>query len=214
MRLRPLLPEDAPVVYDVMVQSFADLAARFHEDPAPPPGDPEPGRLRIRHLATTDPGGAWLAEEDGAVVGAALALLREGLWGLSLLVVRPGVQSRGTGRALLERALAYGEGARGQIILASSDARALRAYARAGLTLHPTAIAQGVPAAVAMPAGVRPYEPGDRSMTDAIGRHVRGAPHGDDLDVMRESGAAVLVLPDGGYVVHRDGGVGLLAARD
>src|SRR3712207_3542342 len=99
MVIRTLVPDDAPAVLDVMVAAFDDLAIRSGEGPPPPP-HPAPGHLRIRHLAGTDPGGAWLAEDDGQVVGAALALLREGLWGLSLLVVRPAVQSRGTGRAL------------------------------------------------------------------------------------------------------------------
>ena len=45
-----------------------------------------------------------MAERDGAVAGAALALLREGLWGLSLLVVDPDAQCAGAGRELLARA--------------------------------------------------------------------------------------------------------------
>ena len=92
-----------------------------------------PGRADQR----TDPGGAWVAERDGEVVGGALAIMREGVWGLSLLVVRPDAQSSGAGRELLARAFAYGDGARGHIVLASRDPRALRAYARLGLTLHP-----------------------------------------------------------------------------
>ena len=92
---------------------------------------------RFRHVIETDPGGAWLAEEDGRPVGAALAILREGLWGLSLLVVHPDAQSGGIGRALLERTLRYGDGARGGIIASSGDSRALRAYARAGFAAAP-----------------------------------------------------------------------------
>jgi GNAT superfamily N-acetyltransferase len=213
MRLRPLLPADAPAVHEAAVASFEDLARRSGED-VPPRPDPGAAHLRIRRLASTDPGGAWLAEEDGTVAGAALALMREGLWGLSLLVVRPEAQSRGLGRALLERVLAYGREARGHVILASNDPRALRAYARAGLAFHPTATAAGVPRDVASPAEVRPLEPGDRAMTDAVGRHVRGAPHGDDLDALAAGGAEVLVVPGRGYAAHREGEVKLLAAAD
>jgi len=212
MRLRRLLPEDAPAVHDVMVAAFTDLALRFHEEP-PLPADPVPSHLRIRHLARTDPDGAWLAEEDGRVVGAALALVREGLWGLSLLVVRPAAQSQGVGRALLARALAHGNAAHGRIILASSDPRALRAYARAGLTFHPSAVADGIPRGVTMPTGVRLLEPGDRAMTDAVGRLVRGASHGDDLQALQDGGAEALVVPGEGYAAHRFGEVKVLAAR-
>ena len=213
VELRPLLPEDAPAVHELAMAAFEDLARRAGEPPHPPP-DPAAAHLRIRRLATTDPGGAWAAVEDGALAGAALALVREGLWGLSLLVVHPRVQSRGIGRALLARALAHGDGARGHVILASDDARALRAYARAGLTFHPTARAEGVPRALAAPSGVRLMEAGDRALTDAVGRHVRGAAHGDDLDALRAGGAEVLVLPDGGYAAHNQGDVRLLAAFD
>jgi Acetyltransferase (GNAT) domain len=169
--------------------------------------------VRIRHVARTDPGGAWAAELDGALVGAALALVREGLWGLSLLVVHPAAQSGGIGRALLERCLSYGAGARGQVILSSDDPRALRTYAGAGFTLHPAACAEGVPRPLPPPAGVRPLAPQDRPMTDAIGRHVRGAAHGHDLDALVATGSEVLVLPHGGYAAHRDGLVRLVAGR-
>ncbi len=54
--------------------------------------------------------------------------MREGVWGLSIFAVRPGLQSAGLGRALLGRALAHGAGARGGIILSSPDPRALRLY--------------------------------------------------------------------------------------
>ena len=73
--------------------------------------------------------------------------MREGVWGLSLLVVRPDAQSSGVGRELLDRAYEYGDGARGWIVLASRDARALRSYARLGLALHPAVAARGRPRA-------------------------------------------------------------------
>ena len=63
--------------------------------------------------------------------------VREGLWGLSLLVVDPPAQGAGAGRELLGRARAYGNGARGHVILSSTDPRAMRAYARLGLAPHP-----------------------------------------------------------------------------
>jgi GNAT superfamily N-acetyltransferase len=213
VRFRPLLPEDAPAVHEVAKAAFEDLALRSGHAPPPPPHDAG-AHLRIRHVARTDPEGAWVAEADGRVAGAALALMREGLWGLSLLVVHPALQSRGTGRALLELALRHGEGARGHVILSSDDPRALRTYARAGLTLTPAACAEGVPRGVEMPDGVRPLAPEDRPMTDAIGRHVRGAAHGEDLEVLAAAGAEVLVLPHRGFAAHRDGVVRILAALD
>ncbi len=94
------------------------------------------GRLRIAHLQRTDPGGAWVAEDGGEIVGVALALVREGVWGLSLFGVRPELQGRGTGRKLLDATLRYAEGCRGAIILSTPDPRAMRRYARAGFALR------------------------------------------------------------------------------
>src|SRR3954454_5671757 len=73
------------------------------------------GLRRIGHLQQTDPAGAWVAEApDGALVGMALALVREGIWGLSLFGVAAEHRSRGIGRALLDAALTtHGAGARG-----------------------------------------------------------------------------------------------------
>jgi GNAT superfamily N-acetyltransferase len=99
--------EDVVAVHELSVAAFEDLGRRLHEDPHPPP-ELESSLVRINHLIDTDPSGAWVAEDDGRVVGAALALVREGLWGLSLLVVDPARQSEGIGRALLARSLEHG----------------------------------------------------------------------------------------------------------
>jgi Acetyltransferase (GNAT) family len=168
----------------------------------------------MARLLAADPGGAWVAERDGRVVGCSLGLIREGLWGLSLLVVRPDAQSGGVGRELLDRAWEYGRGARGWIVLASRDPRALRSYARLGLDLHPAVAARGRPRAVASPPELRPGTLEDLPLTVDVDRAVRGAAHGDDLVALLESGGDLLVLPERGYAVVRDGAVRLLAARD
>jgi GNAT superfamily N-acetyltransferase len=212
--LRPMVREDALAVFELSVRTFAELAERFHE---PPPPAPQPARalVRLHHVLERDPGGAWVAEHDGEVVGAALAIDRDGLWGLSLLVVDPAHQSRGLGRALLGRALAYADGGRrGGVILASSDSRALRTYARAGFAAHPCLFARGHPVAVERPPGVREGGPADRVLADRVDRAVRGTAHGDDIDAMLRAGSQLLVAPERGYAVIDHGRVRLLAALD
>jgi GNAT superfamily N-acetyltransferase len=205
-------PSDVEAAFAVSVDAFDDYARRRGEPPDPP-APASLARIRIGRSLATDPGGAWVAERDGEIVGAALAIVREGLWGLSLLVVRPDAQSGGAGRELLARAHAYGEAARGWVILASADLRALRSYARLGLHLHPALTARGLARAEAVPE-LRPGTADDLPLTEAVDRAVRGAVHGEDLLALVEAGGRLLVLPERGYAVVRGGEIRLLAAFD
>jgi GNAT superfamily N-acetyltransferase len=212
--LRPMRDDDVEAVNDLSVAAFDDLARR---DGVPPEQRPPAGAayVRLRRLLDSDPGGCWVAEgAGGALDGVALARIREGVWGLSLLAVRPGGQSRGLGSALLDRALEYGDGARGGIILSSSDPRALHVYGRAGFAPQPTGVATGEPRGIAVEPDVRPFTDADHAMAARVDRAVRGAAHGADLDALAEAGCERLVFPGRGYAVHRDGAVKLVAAAD
>ena len=212
MRVRRMEPADAEAVYASSLAAFADLELRLGGTPDPT-ATGSGATHRVARFLRTDPGGAWVAERDGEVIGGALAIMREGVWGLSLLVVRPDAQSSGAGRELLARAFAYGDGARGHIVLASRDPRALRAYARLGLTLHPALAAVGRPRVAAVPE-VRAGTADDLPLTEAVDRFVRGAAHGEDILAMIESGSRFLVLPERGYALVRGAEVRLLAAFD
>jgi GNAT superfamily N-acetyltransferase len=206
--------DDALAVHMLAYKTFSELGERMHEPPQPPPR-PEPALVRIHQLIDRDAGGAWVTERDGEVAGAALALDRDGLWGLSLLVVDPEHQSAGLGRELLQRALAYaGGGRRGGVILASPDARALRAYARAGFAAHPSFRAEGRPRGVERPGRVRDADASDIPLTERVDRGVRGAAHGSDIDALLRADCRMLVIADRGYVVIGGGAVRLLAALD
>jgi predicted N-acetyltransferase YhbS len=172
---------------------------------------------RIRHLLATDPDGAWVAARDGEVVGISLGLVREGIWGLSLLAVAPDLHARGIGKQLLDRALAYGDGCRGHLILSSSSPLAMRRYALAGFALRPCVASSGVVNRARLPAPdprVRDEGHDGIELADAIAREVRGAGHGPDLPHWLALGHRLLTLPDRGFVVHHEGWVKLLAARD
>jgi ribosomal protein S18 acetylase RimI-like enzyme len=213
--IRPLAAADVPACHRLAAAALG----------GEPEGDRERaaraarGRARMRRLLATDPRGCWVAEARGELLGVALALVREGVWGLSLLAVAPGHQGRGIGRRLLDAALASADGTRGAIILSSSDPKAMRRYARAGFDLRPCVAAAGIvrPERLAPAAGLREGEAA-LAAADAISRAVRGAAHGDDLRFLLECDRTrpgrALALGDRAYAVHVDGTPVVLAARD
>lgn len=219
--VRPMLPAD--------VEAAAVVAGTALAGAIPPellPSSPEEERVhmarrvgRVVHLLETDPGGAWVAEgAGGAIVGVALSLVREGIWGLSLLGVDPELQSQGVGRRLLEGSLQTLDGCRGGIILATTDPRAMRSYFRAGFRLLPCIAAAGQINRSRIPDGLK-TRPGtlederDRALIDAASRHARGASHAADVTTLQEAGCELLVHDDGGWAMVRDGSPVVLAAQ-
>ncbi len=213
-----MVAADVPVVDAIAEAAFADLGVRRGR-PDGPRSEADAARnvARLEHLVATDPDGCWVVEAPtGEVTGVGVALVREGVWGLSLLAVSPEHQSSGAGRLLMDRALEYERGARGSIILASDDHRAIRTYARAGFRLLPSLGAMGAVRRGAIPKlpGVRDGEDADLELVAAIDRVLRGAAHGADIGVMRAHGSELLIVEDRGYALHRGGTVMLLGARD
>jgi len=76
--------------------------------------------------------------------------------------------------------VSYAEGTRGQIILSSTDPKAMRRYVRAGFDLVPSVTAAGIVDRGALPAphpDVRAATGDDLDLTEAASRFVRGATH-------------------------------------
>ena len=185
--LRPLAAADAAHVQPLAAEAFDDLAVRLGQPPRAGTGQVrEHYRRQHEHLvAHGRPLGAF---DGGALVGAALSYERAGTWVLALLVVRPGRQSDGTGSALLRASL---EGAPPlRLLHASRDARAMRAYARAGFRLLPALRASGTPRLQGTGPVVRD--------ADAPSVAAAGCEHlAVDLEHVVRSGGRVLALADG-----------------
>jgi len=195
--VRPLRPEEATDAHLLSSRAFDELdraagvALAEHTD-----AWLERGRARVAHLQRTDPDGAWAAEQDGALVGVALASVRERLWFLSLLAVEPGRQGAGTGRLLLEAALRTSQGAAAAWILSSEDPRALRRYARAGFALEPGYATGGTVERALLPAVPDVREGSwavDGERVEDLVRSLRGAGFGPDLGAFEATGARLLV---------------------
>jgi GNAT superfamily N-acetyltransferase len=215
VEIRPMAAADAPAAEAVARAALWDGR----------PGVDDPvtvarGLRRIAHLQRTDPGGAWVAEAGGGeLVGMALALVREGIWGLSLFGVLAEHRNRGVGRALLEAAFeTHGAGARGHLILSSESPAAMRRYARLGLELRPCVAAAGIPDRTRLAAtdgDVRDAGAAGIETADAIGRAVRGAGHGPDLPVaLQDPGAKLLLVEHRAFALVRETRVSLVAGLD
>lgn len=208
--IRPLVPADIPACRNVTVAALDGIGLVL---PADTPENVLRGEARIAHLQRTDPASAWVFEQDGEVVGLSLALVRDGMWFLSLLMVQPGLQGNGVGKQLLDAALATATDR--SWILATTDPSALRRYRHAGFDLIPCVTASGTVERSLLPAidGVREGTwAADGELVDQITRDVRGAGLTPDLPYLDELGFRLL-LTDDGYAIIGKRGLTSLGAR-
>jgi GNAT superfamily N-acetyltransferase len=222
--IRPMRLDDVPVAEELSLAAYTD-AERF-EPPNLTAASPRhtPARAgqwiaRTSHLLGTDPGGCWVAEVSGELVGFAVSFRRDLLWVLASYAVRSGLQGQGIGRPLLEAALSYSRGCLRGMFASSSDPKAYRVYRRAGFTLHPELHLSGVPDRSVIPVveHVREGTPGDFELMDSLDRQRRDAAHGPDHPLL--AGMYRLLVVDrstgSGYAyVHESGAPQLLAASN
>lgn len=200
-----MTPEDLPGVVDLAMRApwaIDDDESRARQ------------RGRVTHQLKTDPQGAWVATEGAAIVGAALALVREDLWGLSLLLVDQAHHGAGIGRGLLARVLECSAGLGHGLIASSEHPAAMRLYARAGFALRPcVGLAGRVGRSPERPAGVEldvAYGP----WMDALAREIRGGGYGSDPGAWRAAGMRLSAVEQRGWCVTSGPRLGCLMARD
>src|SRR4051812_48187252 len=128
---------DVAVAERLSALGFHELETRLtpRSWPDPQPRSTERGAawmVRTRHFLSTDPGGCWVAEDDGGLVGFVTSYTRELMWILATYVVRPDAQGQGIGKALLAAALHHGRGCLRAMLGSSGDPKAARRYRQAG----------------------------------------------------------------------------------
>lgn len=217
-------PDDVPVAERLSAESFFDLDQRTFQRGWPDPELRPAGRVggwvtRTLHFLETDPGGCWVAEDATGMVGMATSFVRDKTWCLATYAVRPGGQSRGLGKQLLEVAMQHGRGCLRAMLSASSDPKAVRRYRLAGFSLHPQMFLTGRVDRSAIPAveRVREGSAADTDLMDSIDRQVRQAAHGPDHGLMQGTWRAIVsdTTTGSGYAyLEENGRVALLAATN
>jgi GNAT superfamily N-acetyltransferase len=221
--LRPMTDEDVPGAVHAFDSGFLAMRARYGLPVTASSLQNDRRRQnRTRHFLATDPGGSWVAEDDGVIVGMSQSFVREGYWVLSQLGAVPGRQGRGFGRELLRLAHSHGDPQSPGTIQCSRDPKAMALYTNLGFSLHPVVAAWGPvrPGAVDRPGEVVRYE--GEAVTDAlldvvtgIDRAVRGSGRRVDIAMMLSGGGNRLLLhEDRAYAVANDNRIVTLGARN
>ena len=223
--IRPMTDSDVPAAERLSDEGFYELDVRMQTASSPPPERRDSGRAerwseRTRHFLRTDAGGCWVAEDETGLVGFATSFVRDTTWCLATYVVRPGLQGRGIGRALLDAAMQHGRACLHGMLSASTDPKALRRYHQAGFALHPHMRLTGEPDRSAIPVveKVRDGSAGDIDLANSVDRQVRGAAHGPDHEYLLEHHRMLVSDSTTGsgyaYLGHREMVVVLLAATN
>ena len=222
--IRPMREADVEAFGEITATSYYEVDARTYQRAWPDPVRRPPGRNgawinRARAALATDPGGCWVAEVDGEVVGGAVSRVRELMWILASFAVRPDLQGRGIGTQLMAAAMHHGRGCLRGMFAASADPGAVRRYRLAGFDLHPQMLLTGVVERSAIPVveRVREGSAGDLDLLDSVDRQTRGAAHLSDHELLLDQFR--LVVSDhttgSGYAyVDADGSPCLLAATN
>lgn len=222
--IRPMREGDLAAMADLTATSYYEVDARTYQRAWPDPVRRPAARNghwmhRTGQALVTDPGGCWIAEVDGEVVGGAVSRVRELMWLLASFAVRHDQQGRGIGTQLMAAAMHHGRGCLRGMFAASADPGAVRRYRLAGFDLHPQMLLTGVVDRGEIPVVDRMREgtAGDVDLLNSVDRRTRGAAHLSDHDLLLAQ--LRLIVTDhstgSGYAyVDDDGSPKLLAATN
>ena len=102
---RPARPEDLEPALRIVQEAYNDL--RVRHGLAATVGLRPP--LFQNFCLAEDPDGLWVAEAGDTLIGFGFAWMRQRFWYLAQLFVRPGIQAKGVGQALLSKTLGQAE---------------------------------------------------------------------------------------------------------
>jgi GNAT superfamily N-acetyltransferase len=102
---RPAKFEDLEGAERVVQEAGNELRTRYGRRPWPAP----PPIAFPKFCLAEDPDGLWVAKHGGTIIGFGFSWMTEKFWFLSQLFVRPEIQAKGIGQALLSKTLMQAE---------------------------------------------------------------------------------------------------------
>jgi len=142
-------------------------------------------RTWVEHLWRTAAENWVAVDPNGRVVGWAQSAERDGHLELTFFFVNPDVQSKGMGRALLDRAFPRDRAAH-RAIFATQDPRALSLYLRSGVRFVTTVVdfaAKPRPTTVTTDLEIEPIMPGPAAIEVIAGIETAILGHRRDIDI-------------------------------
>ncbi|QHB99212.1 GNAT family N-acetyltransferase [Epidermidibacterium keratini] len=223
--VRAMTYDDLPQVVKIARRAYDEDISVISERPGLEPwADSVKGREDTRitsqdlaeHILRHDAGTCLVAEDDGKVNGAMMAINREGMIIMSMLAVRPKAQGRGYAAAIIDRMRAMLDDYRRAmaVVKASETIRAMFPW---NFDVHPAMRAGGQidRSRLSTTKSVREGTPQDRDFIEGLDRRLRGASRGVDHDLLA-SRARLFVAEERsarGYAyAHSDGSPLTLAA--
>jgi GNAT superfamily N-acetyltransferase len=103
--IRPARAEDLQTAQQLVTRSINDLTERHGFGPM---ASVRPADFQLFSLQD-DPGGLWVAEADGEIVGFTFSWVNDNFWFLAELFIDPSRQGDGIGGALMARTVEYAQ---------------------------------------------------------------------------------------------------------
>lgn len=200
MKLRSVQMGDIQSCGKVMYEAFTDIAQRHNFSPDFP--NPAAAEGLLSDLLNAPAFDAFVAEEEGRILGSIFVSRRSPVGGISILTIDPKAQNRGIGRGLLQHGMGFlaEQGhTRQQIIQVGYHNRSLCLYAKAGfIASEMLSNMTGKPIKANIPSRrVRRTSESDAAACNALCRKVQGFDREHEVAHAIARGTAAVVESNG-----------------